>query len=206
MRAAEERYPGYPETAPELMERAGAAVAREVLQLVPGRAPRRRRLWGWRKRRRRADRSEDPAGRGPRCGRDDSGRAGRRHRRCAVRHRVQRRAAGGSGGDDPADQRGNGARRLRGYALRCRRVHRRGHGRGRPRHVTVTFHGLKAGLAVAPGRFHTGEAVIADIGLEPAVTDLKLVTRDSCRSCRASGPRTTSTPPARYSSSAARRG
>ena len=36
MRAAEERYPGYPETAPELMERAGAAVAREVLQLFPG--------------------------------------------------------------------------------------------------------------------------------------------------------------------------
>ena len=35
MRAAEERYPGYPETAPELMERAGAAVAREVLQLFP---------------------------------------------------------------------------------------------------------------------------------------------------------------------------
>ena len=32
--------------------------------------------------------------------------------------------------------------------------------------VTVTFHGLKVGLAVAPGRFHTGEAVVADIGLE----------------------------------------
>jgi NAD(P)H-hydrate epimerase len=42
--------------------------------------------------------------------------------------------------------------------------------------VTVTFHGLKVGLAVAPGRFHTGEAVVADIGLEPAATELKLVT------------------------------
>ena len=35
MRAAEERYPGFPETAPELMERAGAAVARTVLARFP---------------------------------------------------------------------------------------------------------------------------------------------------------------------------
>jgi NAD(P)H-hydrate repair Nnr-like enzyme with NAD(P)H-hydrate epimerase domain len=35
MRAAEERYPGYPDTVPELMERAGAAVAREVQARFP---------------------------------------------------------------------------------------------------------------------------------------------------------------------------
>ena len=35
MRAAEERYPAYPESAPELMERAGAAVAREALRAFP---------------------------------------------------------------------------------------------------------------------------------------------------------------------------
>src|SRR5688500_10934137 len=35
MRAAEERYPGYPESAPELMERAGTAVAREALLAFP---------------------------------------------------------------------------------------------------------------------------------------------------------------------------
>src|SRR5262245_11166460 len=35
MRAAEERYPGYPDTIPELMERAGAAVARETLAAFP---------------------------------------------------------------------------------------------------------------------------------------------------------------------------
>ena len=34
-RAAEERYPGYPGTAPELMERAGAAVARELMGRYP---------------------------------------------------------------------------------------------------------------------------------------------------------------------------
>jgi ADP-dependent NAD(P)H-hydrate dehydratase / NAD(P)H-hydrate epimerase len=42
--------------------------------------------------------------------------------------------------------------------------------------VTVTMHGPKVGLAVAPGRFHTGEVVVADIGLEPAETEHKLVT------------------------------
>ena len=35
MREAEARYPGYPETAPELMERAGAAVAREAMRAFP---------------------------------------------------------------------------------------------------------------------------------------------------------------------------
>jgi NAD(P)H-hydrate repair Nnr-like enzyme with NAD(P)H-hydrate epimerase domain len=35
MRAAEERHPGYPDTAPELMERAGAAVAHEILARYP---------------------------------------------------------------------------------------------------------------------------------------------------------------------------
>jgi NAD(P)H-hydrate epimerase len=32
--------------------------------------------------------------------------------------------------------------------------------------VTVTFHGRKVGHEVAPGRFHAGEVVVADIGLE----------------------------------------
>ena len=35
MRAAEERYPAYPESIPELMERAGAAVAREAMLAFP---------------------------------------------------------------------------------------------------------------------------------------------------------------------------
>src|SRR5436190_5734455 len=32
--------------------------------------------------------------------------------------------------------------------------------------VTVTMHGPKVGLVVAPGRFHAGEVAVADIGLE----------------------------------------
>jgi NAD(P)H-hydrate epimerase len=42
--------------------------------------------------------------------------------------------------------------------------------------VTVTMHGPKVGLAVAPGRFLAGEMVVADIGLEAAETEHRLVT------------------------------
>jgi ADP-dependent NAD(P)H-hydrate dehydratase / NAD(P)H-hydrate epimerase len=42
--------------------------------------------------------------------------------------------------------------------------------------LTVTMHGPKVGLAVAPGRFHAGEIAVADIGLEPAETEHRLVT------------------------------
>jgi NAD(P)H-hydrate epimerase len=36
--------------------------------------------------------------------------------------------------------------------------------------VTVTFHGAKVGLAIAPGRFRAGRVVVAPIGLEHAAT------------------------------------
>ncbi len=42
--------------------------------------------------------------------------------------------------------------------------------------VTVTMHGRKVGLEVAPGRFHAGEVVVADIGLDPSETEHRLVT------------------------------
>ena len=41
--------------------------------------------------------------------------------------------------------------------------------------LTVTMHGPKVGLAVAPGRFRAGEIAVADIGLEPADTEHRLV-------------------------------
>jgi ADP-dependent NAD(P)H-hydrate dehydratase / NAD(P)H-hydrate epimerase len=44
--------------------------------------------------------------------------------------------------------------------------------------VTVTMHGRKVGLEVAPGLFHAGDVVVADIGLESRETDYRLVTRD----------------------------
>ena len=42
--------------------------------------------------------------------------------------------------------------------------------------ATVAFHGRKVGLAVAPGRFHAGEVVVADIGLTSGTTQQALVT------------------------------
>jgi hydroxyethylthiazole kinase-like uncharacterized protein yjeF len=47
--------------------------------------------------------------------------------------------------------------------------------------VTVTMHGRKLGLEVAPGRFHAGEVVVADIGLEPRDTEHRLVTPEALR-------------------------
>jgi hydroxyethylthiazole kinase-like uncharacterized protein yjeF len=44
--------------------------------------------------------------------------------------------------------------------------------------VTVTMHGPKVGLVVAPGRFHAGEIEVADIGLARAHTELQLVTTE----------------------------
>jgi NAD(P)H-hydrate epimerase len=44
--------------------------------------------------------------------------------------------------------------------------------------LTVTFHGSKVGLAVAPGRFHAGDVEVADIGLEHAATRNRRVTAD----------------------------
>ncbi len=43
--------------------------------------------------------------------------------------------------------------------------------------VTVTMHGRKVGLEVAPGRFQAGEIVVADIGLERRETAAALVGR-----------------------------
>jgi NAD(P)H-hydrate epimerase len=44
--------------------------------------------------------------------------------------------------------------------------------------LTVTMHGWKVGLAVAPGRFHAGDVAVADIGLAEQDTEHRLVTRD----------------------------
>jgi ADP-dependent NAD(P)H-hydrate dehydratase / NAD(P)H-hydrate epimerase len=41
--------------------------------------------------------------------------------------------------------------------------------------TTVTFHGRKVGLVVAPGRFHAGSVHVADIGLEALDTEHRLV-------------------------------
>jgi ADP-dependent NAD(P)H-hydrate dehydratase / NAD(P)H-hydrate epimerase len=47
--------------------------------------------------------------------------------------------------------------------------------------ATVTMQGRKVGLVVAPGRFHAGDVEVADIGLEPADTEHRLVTEEILR-------------------------
>jgi hydroxyethylthiazole kinase-like uncharacterized protein yjeF len=47
---------------------------------------------------------------------------------------------------------------------------------------TVTFHGRKIGLVVAPGRFHAGTVHVADIGLDPRETATRLATAELLRS------------------------
>lgn len=55
--------------------------------------------------------------------------------------------------------------------------------------VTVTMHARKVGLEVAPGRFNAGEVVVADIGLEQRETATRLVTQDVLRLVPAKGDR-----------------
>ncbi|MFL5919597.1 MAG: NAD(P)H-hydrate dehydratase [Gaiellaceae bacterium] len=47
--------------------------------------------------------------------------------------------------------------------------------------ASVTMHGPKVGLAVAPGRFHAGDVEVADLGLEPGETRNALVTEEILR-------------------------
>jgi len=48
--------------------------------------------------------------------------------------------------------------------------------------ATVTFHGRKVGVVVAPGRFNAGRLRVADIGLDPGVTRHRLVLPELLRS------------------------
>jgi NAD(P)H-hydrate epimerase len=53
--------------------------------------------------------------------------------------------------------------------------------------ATVTFHGRKVGLVVAPGRFHAGEVEVADIGLQAGRTRHEHVS-ERILEVRAAGP------------------
>jgi NAD(P)H-hydrate epimerase len=172
MRAAEARYPGYPGTADELMERAAAAVAAEALRAFP-----------------------DARHFAVVCGKGANGRDGR------IAARLLREAGRDaqetddlSGADVVVDALFgtgfHGAPRPDAAAL-IDRIGESGlpvlsvdlpsgvdastgeiAGAAVTADVTVTFHGAKVGLAVAPGRFNSGRVVVADIGLDPAATSI----------------------------------
>jgi NAD(P)H-hydrate epimerase len=170
MRAAEKRYPGYPGSAGELMERAGAAVADEVLRAYPE-----------------ARRIAAVCGGGANGG---DGRIAARILREVGRDVVET--------DDPSNvdlvldalfgTGFHGAPRPEAAAL-IERINACGApvvavdlpsgvdastgetaGAAIEADVTVTFHARKVGLVIAPGRFHAGRIVVADIGLEAGPT------------------------------------
>jgi ADP-dependent NAD(P)H-hydrate dehydratase / NAD(P)H-hydrate epimerase len=176
MRAAEERYPGFPETASELMERAGVAVAREALNAFPD-----------------ARRFAVVCGGGSNGG---DGRIAARELRDAGRDAVETTAVEqadvivdalfGTGFDgEPRAEAEALIERINAAAASVVAVDvpsgiDASTGEAAVTAVradlTVTFHACKVGLAIAPGRFHAGELVIVDIGLAEAETEAALVT------------------------------
>ncbi len=178
MRAAEERYPSYPDSIPELMERAGAAVAREAMLAFP--AARRFACV---------------------CGGGSNGGDGR------VAARVLREAGLDADEVEDGDLDGydvivdalfgtgfSGAPRPEAAAL-ISAVNASPAavvsvdvpsgvdastgevaGEAVAADLTVTFHAPKVGLVVAPGRFHAGRVVVADIGLADLPTDVRRAT------------------------------
>jgi NAD(P)H-hydrate epimerase len=176
MRAAEERYPGYPETIPELMERAGTAVAREAMLAYP--AARRFACV---------------------CGAGSNGGDGR------VAARVLREAGheadetervdgydvvvdalfGTGFHGEPRPDAAGLIERLNATSSPVVSVDlpsgvdaSTGEIAGAvvDADLTVTFHAPKVGLVVGPGRFHAGRVVVADIGLEGSATEHRRAT------------------------------
>jgi NAD(P)H-hydrate epimerase len=165
MRAAEERYPRYPESIPELMERAGAAVAREAMLAYPeGRFA-------------------------CVCGGGSNGGDGR------VAARILREAGHVADETEEVEGYDVIVDALFGTGFRgeprpdaaelIRRMNEadapviaidvpsgvdsssgEATGVAVEAELTVTFHAPKVGLVVAPGRFHAGKVVVADIGLD----------------------------------------
>jgi ADP-dependent NAD(P)H-hydrate dehydratase / NAD(P)H-hydrate epimerase len=170
MRAAEERYPGYPDSIPELMELAGAAVAREAMLAFP------------------AARSFACV-----CGGGSNGGDGR------VAARVLREAGHVADETEDVTGYDVIVDALFGTGFRgepradAPELIGRMNDSAAPvvsvdtpsgidastgeiatvaveADVTVTFHAPKVGHAVAPGRFCAGRVVVADIGLEQTTT------------------------------------
>jgi hydroxyethylthiazole kinase-like uncharacterized protein yjeF len=170
MRAAEEQYPGYPDSVPELMERAGAAVAREAMLAFPG------------------ARSFACV-----CGGGSNGGDGR------VAARLLREAGHVAdettdvtgydvivdalfGTGFHGEPRPDAAALIEsmndadapivsidlpsGVDASTGEIA----GAAVSADLTVTFHARKVGLVVGPGRFHAGQVVVADIGLQGVTT------------------------------------
>jgi ADP-dependent NAD(P)H-hydrate dehydratase / NAD(P)H-hydrate epimerase len=178
MGVAEEEYPGYPQTVPELMERAGRAVADAAL----GRFPEARRfaavcgkgnnggdgrvaLRVLREEGREAEETVDPRGADVVIDAlfGTGFRGEPRPDAAALIERVNAAGAPVVAVDVPSGVNASTGE-VEGAVVRA--------------DFTVTFHGLKLGLEIAPGRFCAGALEVADIGLRPRETEHALVTRE----------------------------
>jgi NAD(P)H-hydrate epimerase len=176
MRRAEEAFPGFPVTASDLMERAGAAVAYEAMRVFPY-----------------ARRFAVVCGGGSNGG---DGRIAARVLREAGREAVETDAVEGCDVviDALFGTGFHGAPRTDAAAM-IERINACGlpvvsvdlpsgvdastgevSGAAVNASLTVTFHASKVGLHVAPGRFHAGEVVVSDIGLLPVETEVRRAT------------------------------
>lgn len=178
MCAAEERYPNYPDSIPELMERAGTAVARETMRAFP-----------------------DARRVACVCGGGSNGGDGR------VAARVLREAGLDAEETDEVEGYDVVIDALFGTGFRgeprpeAATLIERINAAPTPvvsvdvpsgvdastgeiagvaveAEVTVTFHGRKLGVVIAPGRLHSGRVEVVDIGLEEAETEHRRATRD----------------------------
>jgi ADP-dependent NAD(P)H-hydrate dehydratase / NAD(P)H-hydrate epimerase len=187
MRAAEARYPGFPDTAPELMERAGAQVSRAGLELFAA-----------------AQRWTVVCGGGSNGG---DGRIAARHLQEAGRDvRIVDAKAGETDLGDPevivdalfgtgfsGEPRTDAAaliERINDSSANVLAVDLPSGidastgevaGAAVRADATVTFHGRKLGLVIAPGRFHAGVVLVADIGLTHVETEHRLVGHELLR-------------------------
>jgi ADP-dependent NAD(P)H-hydrate dehydratase / NAD(P)H-hydrate epimerase len=181
MRRAEEGYPEYPESASVLMERAGEAVAREAMRAFP-----------------RARRFAVVCGKGSNGG---DGRVAARVLSAGGREAVETEDVDGYDVivDALFGTGFHGAPRPEAAAL-IERINDAAvpvvavdlpsgvnastgeiEGAAVRASLTVTFHGRKVGLVVAPGRFHAGRVVVSDIGLEPLATVARRTTESVLR-------------------------
>ena len=186
MRAAEERYPGYPDSVPELMERAGKAVADLIVQDF-------------------ADARRITVV----CGSGNNGGDGKVAARLLGEAGREVRIVDVKPDDEPKDLgdpdlivdaifgTGFAGAPRPGAASLIEQINATGvevvsvdlpsgvdgstgevAGAVIDAWMTVTFHGQKVGLHVTPGAFHCGYYEVADIGLEPLETEHARVSRE----------------------------
>jgi hydroxyethylthiazole kinase-like uncharacterized protein yjeF len=181
MRSAEERYPRYPDSIPELMERAGAAVAREAMVAFPD-ARRFACVCGGGSNGgdgRVAARVLGEAGREADETNDVDGydvvvdalfgtgfRGEPRAEAAALIERMNAASASVVSVDLPSGVDASTGE-IAGAVVDA--------------DLTVTFHAPKVGLVVAPGRFRAGRVVVADIGLQSIPTEHRRATAELLR-------------------------